>query len=76
MVITAPALEAVHVGLQRGNLTLLSGDLLLQIIDVLVVIRTRYGYACEAQNKGSSKEQIFDFFVHSTKNKIDKVDNT
>ena len=74
---------SVNRGLQRSNILLKSAelaalirDLGLKIIDVLVVVCTRYSYACETQNEGSCKEQIFDFFVHSTKNKIDKVDNT
>jgi pyrimidine deaminase RibD-like protein len=40
-------------------------DLLLQLADVVIVVRTRYGYPCETQNEGPGKEQIFDFFVHS-----------
>jgi hypothetical protein len=40
-------------------------DLLLQLADVVIVVRTRYGYPRETQNEGPGKEQIFDFFVHS-----------
>ena len=41
------------------------GVLLLQLVDVIIVVRTRYGYTREAQDKGSSEEQVFNFFVHS-----------
>ena len=70
------ALKRIDVSLESTKRVLDIGDLGLKIIDVLVVVCTRYSYACETQNEGSCKEQIFDFFVHSTKNKIDKVDNT
>ena len=45
----------------------------LQFVDVIIVVRTRYGYPCETQYKSPSKEQIFEFFVHSTKTKLNKV---
>ena len=66
-------LQFLDSALQSTNVTVSVRKVGLQFVDVIIVVRTRYGYPCETQYKSPCKEQIFEFFVHSTKTKLNKV---